>query len=409
MTTYSIGRRQFVIAGAAGLAVAGLGPRVHAQGAKPYKIGALNPVTGAGESYGSGMQTAILFAADEVNANGGAAGRKLEVSAEDTQTTPDAAVLAAKKLVNVNDVDAVLGTWSSGVTLAVMPITADANVIEMNTSGAPAISQEDQKDLVYRFQATNDRFGQAFAEIAKKEGFKRPATMAYNNASGRGNAEGFQKAWKAMGGDTVADVVYEPKQSSYRSEIQKILSANPDVIVTGSYLPDTTIIMREWYQMGGANAWIIPGWAANAKLIENVGAAPLESVFSVDMVPAIDSRAYAQFNQKFKEKTGKAGQDNVYATMTYDMVITLALAIQHAGPDAGNDAIKQSIRAVANPDGKKVYSFAEGKKALEAGESINYEGASSRLDFDEYGDVTPNFGVSTLADGAWTRQYIVEI
>lgn len=409
MSVYSIQRRQFLLTGAAGVTAAALNPYLPAFGAQAYRIGALNPVTGAGDSYGSGMQTTILLAADEVNAAGGAAGRNFEVVAEDTQTMPDAAVLAAKKLVNVNNVDAVVGTWSSGVTLAVMPITAEANVIEMNTSGAPAISQEDKKDLVYRFQATNDRFGQAFAQIAKKEGFERPATMAYNNASGRGNAEGFQKAWKEMGGETVADVVYEPEQSSYRSEIQEILAASPDVIVTGSYLPDTTIITREWYQMGGTNSWIIPGWAANAKLIENVGEGPLASVFSVDMVPAINSQSYEHFNEAFKEETGQTGQDNVYATMCYDAVITLGLAIQHAGPEAGNDEIKNSIRAVANPDGAQVYSFAEGKKRLENGEAINYEGASSRLDFDQYGDVTPNFGVSTLADGAWARQYIVEI
>jgi branched-chain amino acid transport system substrate-binding protein len=101
--------------------------------------------------------------------------------------------------------------------------------------------------------------------------------------------------------------------------------------------------------------------------------------------------------------------DNVYATMTYDMVVTLALAIQHAGPDAGNLEIIQSIRPVANPEGEPVTSFAQGKKLLEQGVEINYEGASSRLDFDQYGDVTPDFGVSTLMDGKWERQFVVEI
>lgn len=63
----------------------------------------------------------------------------LEVLAEDTQTTPDAAVLAAKKLIEVNGVNAILGTWSSGISLAVMPLTA-AGIPLMNTSGAPPIS-----------------------------------------------------------------------------------------------------------------------------------------------------------------------------------------------------------------------------------------------------------------------------
>ncbi len=57
------------------------------------------------------MQKMILAAAEMVNAAGGAAGRMLEVSAEDDQTQPQAAVLAAKKLIEVNKVQAILGTW----------------------------------------------------------------------------------------------------------------------------------------------------------------------------------------------------------------------------------------------------------------------------------------------------------
>jgi len=124
-------------------------------------------------------------------------------------------VLAAKKLVEVNGVRAILGTWSSGVSLAVIPLTNDAGTILMNTSGAPALSvpPANEKHLSYRFQATNDRFGRAFAEIAKKEGFKKPATMAFNNASGIGNTEGFTNAWVAGGGTVEKSVVYEPNQS----------------------------------------------------------------------------------------------------------------------------------------------------------------------------------------------------
>jgi len=194
---------------------------VFAQTTGTFRVGSLCPVTGAGSPYGPGMQQAIRMAVDEVNAAGGAGGVKLELFSEDSQTKPDAAVLAAKKLIEVNKVQALLGTWASGVTLAVMPLTDAAGIIEMNTSGAPAISTQDTKDLVWRYQATNDRFGQAFAEICKKNGYKRPATMAFNNASGLGNTQGFTKAWEAAGGKVVAHVTYEPNRPSYRSELQK--------------------------------------------------------------------------------------------------------------------------------------------------------------------------------------------
>lgn len=378
---------------------------------KTFVIGALDPVSGAGAPYGGGMQKATLLAADEINAQGGACGAKIRVVSEDTQTSPDAAVLAAKKLVEVNKVQAVMGTWSSGVTLAVMPITTAAGIPEMNTSGAPAISIEDKDDLVWRFQATNDRFGRAFAEIASFYNFKRPATMAFNNASGLGNTEGFAKAWEKKGGKLVAKVVYEPKQASYRSELQQILAANPDVVVMGSYLPDTTIILREWYQSGqNPNLkWIIPGWAANEKLVEALGKDVTEGLISVDSISNENAPSYEHFSQIYQKATGQPASTNVYAAMTYDMMILWGLAMETACPDITPKGINAKLRAVDDPKGEKVYTFAEGVAAIKAGKTINYEGASSQLALDKYGDVTPNFSLGVISGGKLDRKQVVSL
>jgi len=404
-----ISRRDVLLA-SAGLAAASALPRfAFAQTAATFRLGSLCPVTGAGSPYGSGMQKAIEIGVAEVNAAGGAGGRKLELFSEDGQTKPDAAVLAAKKLIEVNKVQAILGTWSSGVTLAVMPLTDAAGIIEMNCSGAPAISTQDTKDLVWRFQATNDRFGQAFAVIAEKRGYKRPATMAFNNASGIGNAEGFRKAWEKKGGKLVGSVVYEPNRPSYRTELQQILAQKPDVIVTGSYLPDSTIILREWYQSGQEVKWIMPGWAANPDLVKALGNEVVEGLISVDSVSNENAASFKALDAAYQKATGKPVSTNVYAAMTYDMVMCLALAMEAAGPNATVAQVNAKIRDVANPDGTQVYSFAEGKKLLAEKKKINYEGASSRLDFDQYGDVTPDFGVYVIEKGQLVRRDVVSI
>lgn len=397
--------RRHLLLGAATLAM----PAIARAQTPTFRIGALTPITGAGSTFGSGMQKMILAAAEAVNEAGGAAGHRLEIISEDTQTSPQAGVLAAKKLLDVNKVQAILGTWSSGVSLAVIPLTNDANVLLFNTSGAPALSipPANAKGLGYRFQATNDRFGRSFVEVCAKEGFKRPATMAFNNASGIGNADGFKKAWTARGGSVVASVVYEPNQSSYRSELQKILAAKPDVIVTGSYLADTTILMREWYQSGEATKWILPGWAGSPDLAKAVGAEVLEGVFSVDSTSNLTAPSFAQYDKAYQRAMGQPGATNVYAAMTWDMVMTLALAIEAAG-SIETAAIKAKIREIANPPGAPVFSFAEGKAALKQGK-INYEGASSKLDFDEFGDVTPDFAVSMFQKGALVQKYVVAI
>ncbi|RVU15310.1 ABC transporter substrate-binding protein [Methylobacterium oryzihabitans] len=404
--------RRTLLTGAAGAGLLLSAPaalRAQGGGSGPIRIGALNPITGSGSPYGSGMQKMIVAVAEAVNAAGGAAGRKIEIVAEDTQTNPQAAVLAAKKLIEANKVQAILGTFASGVSLAVIPLCNDAGIPLFHVSGAPALSTPpaNAKGLGFRFQATNDRFGRAFAEICTREGFKRPATMAFNNASGIGNTEGFARAWKAKGGQVVESVVYEPNQATYRSELMKVLAAKPDVIVTGSYLADTTIILREWFQSGQNVRWIIPGWAANPELIKALGPDVTEGIISVESISNEGSGAFKLYEADYQKAMKQPGTANTYAAMTWDMMTVLALAIEAAGT-AEMPAVVAKLREVANPPGTAVSSFAEGKAALKAGK-INFEGASSALDFDQYGDVTPNFGASFVTGGKLVRRYVVEI
>jgi len=153
-----------------------------ANAAEPFRIGALNPVTGAGSPYGTSMQKAILFAAKEINAAGGAAGQTIEVIAEDDQTSPDPAVLAAKKLVEVNKVRAAIGTWSSGVALAVSPIFDSAGIIHTTVAGTSGLAAVNKKGFAFRFAGTSEGIGQSLAEGALEEGFKRASIMGFNNA-----------------------------------------------------------------------------------------------------------------------------------------------------------------------------------------------------------------------------------
>ncbi|HVO89504.1 MAG TPA: ABC transporter substrate-binding protein [Casimicrobiaceae bacterium] len=390
-------RRQFVRHGsfaALALAMAARVPAAFAQSGENLRIGALNDVTGAGSPYGGGMQKAILMAADEINATGGAGGRRIEVFAEDSQTAPDAGVLAAKKLIEVNKVHAILGTWSSGVAAAVMPLTDAAGIIHCTNAGASNITSS--KGLMFRYSALSVRIGQALAREIAKRGHMRLATMAFNNPSGREITGGAKQGWEKLGRQLVGEVVYEPNRPSYRSEVQTILANNPDAIVLGGYLPDFTVILRETRQAGSNVKFYAPAWAVNQKLIDALGAPACEGVMTHDYVAALDSTAYKTFVDKFKKATGIDPTENYYACCAYDMMTVVGLAAQAAG---GKPAIAPMMRAVANPPGTMMYDFVSGKKALAAGTKINYEGASGPIDFDDLGNVKPLFKLSEVRNG----------
>ena len=374
--------------------LAGFG-RAWAQGGETLRIGALNPVTGPGSPYGSGMQRAILMAAAEVNAAGGVAGRKLEVFAEDSQTSPEAGVLAAKKLIEVNKVQALIGTWSSGVAAAVMPLTDAAGILHATNAGASNISSP--KGLMFRFSALSVRVGNVMAPMLAKRGHTRLATMAFNNPSGREITAGVKAGWEKLGRKLVAEIVYEPNRPSYRSEVQQVLAGNPDSIVLGGYLPDFIAILREARQAGSSALFHVPAWAVNQKLIDAVGAAAAEGVLTHDYIPALDCQAFASFAPRFKQATGSEPHDNYYACCAYDMMVVTALAAEAAALNKG--PLKDAMRVVGNPPGTPVYDFATGRKLLREGKEIDYQGASGPMDFDAQGNVKPLFKLSEVRNG----------
>lgn len=408
MNPFGITRRR-ALAGGAALVASIPGHSARAADA-PYRVGALNPVTGAGGTYGGGMQKTILFALDEVRKAGGVDGRPMEAYAEDTQTSPDAAVLAARKLIDANKVDAILGTWSSSVSLAVQPITNAAGCLLFHVSSAPALSAPTQnaKHLGFRFQAGSPQIGAAYAAIAARQGAKNPAFMAFNNDVQIASTGIFRDAWAKGGGKLAGSVVYEPNRTSYNAELQQVLANKPDLVVVSGYVPDTTIILREAFEAGNTAPVVIPGWAWGPTVEKALGPEVLENLVVFDSVPDSDGAAFKAFDAGYRAAMGVPGLSNVYAAMCYDMVMVLALAMQKAGPGADNAAIARAVPEVADPPGQAVSSFAEGKALLKAGQKINYEGASGPLDFDANGDAISVFGVNQYSHGKLDRKYLLK-
>jgi len=143
--------------------------------------------------------------------------------------------------------------------------------------------------------------------------------------------------------------------------------------------------------------------------VKALGAEVCEGIISVDTVSNEKSASYAQFDAAFTKATGKAASTNIYAAMAYDMVISLALAMEAAGPKATVEQINAKMRDVSNAPGTAVFTFAEGKAQLAKKAKVNYEGASSKLDFDKAGDVTPDFGVFIIEKGQLVRRDVVSI
>ncbi|CAN7356519.1 ABC transporter substrate-binding protein [Bosea sp. LjRoot9] len=401
-----LSRRHFLAA--SGAALISSPKNSLAQSSDAFRIGVLTPLTGAGSTYGPGIQKAVAAAIESINQLGGAGGRKLELYSEDDQTQPQAGVLAAKKLIEVNKVRAIVGGWSTSVSMSVMPLTNDADVLFAYSSTSPDLSNPiyNKKWLGFRFQGPAPRYGNAYAEVCAREGFKRVAVMAFNNGSAVGIADSFEKAWADRGNKIVERVIYEPNQSSYRSELQRVLAAKPDCVVTGSYLTDTTIILKDWYQSGATNKWMAPSWAVNSDLVKALGNDVSEGLMSVIAVTNEGSPAYKVYDEAYRKVMGVPGETNNDAAMNWDAIVTIALALESSKGAEGQELAKH-LRAVSGGPGKVVTTFAEGRDLLRKGEKINYEGASSSVDFSDTNDVSTGYALQRVEKGQFVKKYVI--
>jgi branched-chain amino acid transport system substrate-binding protein len=402
-------RREFLagtLSGGAAVALADAALVRRAWAQEPIRIGALTPLTGGGAVYGRSMSRSYVLVADEINKAGGVAGRRIQLFTEDTQTNPDAGVRGARKLVDVNKVHAIMGTWSSAVTLAVAPIAIAANIPQFCVSSSPAISTYKDNDLLYRTAYSQAVMAKVYALAAQKLRFKTAAMLILNNPYGIGMGDAFPGAFEKVGGKVIGKVVYNPNQSSYRSEIQQALAGKPDVILFGGYTPDGIQIFKEWFQLGLPGSWMGPGFAFDQNFITGVGAQVVEGTVVVEGAPNVASSAYKNADKLYRAAHGQ--EPDFFAAMGYDHMMAVALAILHAKGDSSGDAIKTNLRKVTNPPGRVVGTWAEAAPLVQRGEQINYEGASSALDFDDNGDVETDFGIYPIKGGKWVLDQTIK-
>jgi branched-chain amino acid transport system substrate-binding protein len=402
----TLDRRQFLITGVAGGAAALVaGRRAHAQ-PEALRIGVLTPLTGGGAVYGTAMSRMYALVAEDINKAGGVGGKPIQLFTEDDQTNPDAGVRGARKLVDINRVHAILGTWSSAVTLAVAPVAVQARIPHFCVSSSPVISTFKDEDFLYRTAYSQAVISTVYATTAQKLGYKTAAMLILNNPYGIGLGDSFPDRFAKVGGKVTGKVIYNPNQSSYRSEIQQALASKPDVILFGGYTPDGIQVFKEWFQLGLGGTWMGPGFAFDQKFIQGIGAQAAEGIVVVEGAPNLSSSAYKNADKLYR--AAHKEEADFFASMAYDHLMVIALSALAAKGDTSGDAIKANIRKVSNPPGRVVGSWADAASAVRAGEKVNYEGASSACDFDENGDVQTDFGVYRIKTGKWALDRVIK-
>jgi ABC-type branched-subunit amino acid transport system substrate-binding protein len=374
--------RRALLGGTAALAASTFVPvRARAQG-EAIKLGTLTPLTGGGGNYGPVMRKAMEWVVEQVNAAGGVLGRRVQLVSEDDQTNPDAGVRAARKLIDVDRVAAIMGTWASGVTTAVAPLCWESKTFLTTVSGADSITQLPHQGYLIRTQPTGYLQASKLGEFLLTQKLKRVFVLSAQTPYAVPVQNRVAEVLAAGGSQVVGGVVYDREKTTFRSEIDQALKTKPDMIFVNGYTPDVTVVLKELFKAGYNGGKVAPAFAVNQKLLSSLPTEVTEGTYTWAPSPSPDSDAYKRLSKAL-------GTDDIdpYSCQTHDHASLVILAVAHAKGEATGTAIRDHVRKISQGSGVKVESAVEGLKLLAQGKAVNYEGASGPCDFTDIGDI----------------------
>ncbi len=362
------------------------------------KIGTLLPATGDLASVGQPMLAAVPLLVEQVNACGGVNGKPVTLVTADDQTDQAAGVEAMTKLVEVDKVAGVVGSFASGVSGAAVNVAVRGKVMMISPgSTSPVLTDRAKKgefDGFWARTAPPDTYqAKALAKQASEKGLKNVATIAINNDYGIAFEQEFVKAFKALGGTVTNEsnpTRYDPKATTFETEVRAAFGSKPNGVAAVLYAETGSLVLKAAYQqnlLDGVTVLLTDGVYADDFPVQ-VGKTK-EGKFilggAIGTVPGAGGKDLTAFTKFWEEKQKRPMAP--YVPHSWDAAALLVLSAQASGQNTG-EGIKSKLRDVANAPGEEVSDVCKALALLKDGKEINYQGMSGSVDIDEYGDVS---------------------
>jgi branched-chain amino acid transport system substrate-binding protein len=361
-------------------------------------IGDSIPLTGDLAPFGPPGQKAADLAVAQINDAIGQAGvdHTVEIVHEDNETNEQAAVQAARKLVDSDGATCIAGAWASSDTEpTAQSVTIPEGILQISPSSTSAeLTDIDDNGLLNRTPPADNLQGPVLADyVASELGGAEGKTVnigARNDTYGEGLAGAFRTAWEELGGAIGDEVLYDPEQPSYNSEAQQIVEGNPDGYVLIDF-PETFVKVGPALQRTGswdpAKSFITDGLASSELVAEN--AELMEGIRGTSPGTPEKGASSEAFDQLFTTSEPKDVGRQTFDAQNFDAVVLCYLAAVAAGSTDGQE-MADSLIDITAPGGDK-YTWEQLPEAIEAlqnGDDIDYVGASGEIDLDENGDPT---------------------
>lgn len=387
-----VGTHRRLLSGSVGVALllAACGGSTPSTGGKqptgPVTMGVLSCFTGSLASLGNAMLQGSQMAQRAINDAGGILGKQLMLSHADTQCDEADSVPAVRKLLSDSNVVGIIGPETQEIN-AVAPIVSAAKIPTQFQGGSTAFDHN-ANPYLWRDSPSDSQLGVAMALYAYQKGYRSAGLLFYSDIAAQTFADPITATWAKLGGTIAVRITdLAPGQTSYRTQVQKVIAAKPDVIFTQTDAPTAAVLFKNFQELDNlAIPFVgtdVTGGDDYLKAITwPVAHDHLISVYGT----SVSGAATDEFNRIFALLFPGPDQPQANANYAYDAVISQALAVDKANSINGPD-VNAAMTAVSNPPGTACYTYKTCLDLVKAGTKINYEGASGDLNYNKYNNV----------------------
>jgi branched-chain amino acid transport system substrate-binding protein len=320
------------------LGVCILGSAVSLMAAEPYRVGAIFAITGPAAWLGEPERNTVKMIQEQINAQGGINGHPLEIIIEDTVGEEAKAVLAVNKLINRDNVLAIVGPSRSGPTMAVIPIVEKAQVPLVSCAAAEAIVNPVRKWVFKTPQKDSDAAIRIYEKM-KEMNISKVAIITATEGFGMEGRKQLTQLAPKYGITLVADETYGPKDTDMTAQLTKIKGTDAQAIVNWSIVPGQATIIKNRKQLGMTIPLFQSHGFGNIKYAKAAGDAadgvlfPAGRLLVVDSLPDSDPQKalLAQYKKDYEEKF--KADASTFGGHAYDAIQLVIAALRAVGPD----------------------------------------------------------------------------
>jgi branched-chain amino acid transport system substrate-binding protein len=295
------------------------------------RIGFLGALTGDVAMFGKPTLEGMKMAVEEINTGGGVNGRKIEIIEADNRGDKQEGASVTQKLISRDNVVAIVGDPTTGITKVAAPIAQKAQVVLLS-AGSTGPGVVENGDFIFRDTLLDSVAIPACIDFfARDLGYRKVAVITSdNNDYSVGFSQTFRDAAKGKGIEIVAEEKVKDGDKDFSAQITNIKAKKPDVIFFSGYYTEGALIMKEARKQGLKVNMFGGDGLFSPKFIELGGAATEGTMAALGFSPEQASPVTAKFVEAFRKKF-KGTEPGLFDAQGYDAVMLLVDAMKRAG------------------------------------------------------------------------------